>query len=72
MAFFLLNICKFDGCGNAFPSLSDLIRHIEDTHIDYDPKVIEQMERAQPASLPLSYVLRFMPDRGTQEDRLPK
>lgn len=33
MAVFLLNICKFNGCGITFPSLGDLIQHIEDTHI---------------------------------------
>ncbi|KAH8358527.1 hypothetical protein KR093_000701 [Drosophila rubida] len=62
MAVFLINICKFNGCFKTFPSLSDLISHIEDTHIDYDPKVVEQKELAQPASLPLSYVLRFISD----------
>uniref|UniRef100_A0A1B0FNR4 C2H2-type domain-containing protein n=1 Tax=Glossina morsitans morsitans TaxID=37546 RepID=A0A1B0FNR4_GLOMM len=71
MAFFLSNICNFDGCGIAFPSLSDLILHIEDTHINYDPKIIEQMERSQPASLPLSYVLRFMPDGARKETVCP-
>lgn len=29
----MLNICKFDDCGITFPSLADLILHIEDTHI---------------------------------------
>ena len=33
MAVFLLNICKFNGCGKEFQSLRDLIHHIEDTHI---------------------------------------
>lgn len=33
MAVFLINICKFNGCGITFPSLGDLIQHIEDTHI---------------------------------------
>ncbi|XP_055381023.1 homeobox protein 5 [Condylostylus longicornis] len=60
MAVFLLNICKFDGCGITFPTLMDLIEHIESTHIDYDPKVVEQKEQAQPTCLPLSYVLRFI------------
>ncbi|XP_075148022.1 uncharacterized protein LOC142222000 [Haematobia irritans] len=67
MAVFLLNICKFNGCGITFPSLGDLIQHIEDTHIDYDPKVVEQKEQAQPACLPLSYVLRFISDDARKE-----
>lgn len=33
MAVFMLNICKFNGCGITFPRLSDLIEHIEDVHI---------------------------------------
>lgn len=33
MAVFLLNNCKFQGCGRAFSSLADLIHHIEDSHI---------------------------------------
>ncbi|XP_030370548.1 serine-rich adhesin for platelets isoform X2 [Scaptodrosophila lebanonensis] len=67
MAVFLINICKFNGCGITFPSLSDLISHIECTHIDYDPKVVEQKEQAQPACLPLSYVLRFISDDARKE-----
>ncbi|XP_039970928.1 putative uncharacterized protein DDB_G0285119 isoform X2 [Bactrocera tryoni] len=67
MAVFLINICKFNGCGITFPSLGDLIQHIEDTHIDYDPKVVEQKEQAQPACLPLSYVLRFISEDARKE-----
>ncbi|GAB0090510.1 uncharacterized protein DMENIID0001_052460 [Sergentomyia squamirostris] len=67
MAVFLINICKFNGCGITFPSLGDLIQHIEDTHIDYDPKVIELKEQQQPACLPLSYVLRFITDAARKE-----
>jgi len=33
MAVFMVNICKFNGCGLTFPSLADLIQHIEDIHI---------------------------------------
>lgn len=33
MAVFMLNICKFNGCGLTFKSLGDLIQHIEETHI---------------------------------------
>ncbi|XP_017072840.1 serine/threonine-protein kinase DDB_G0283821 isoform X2 [Drosophila eugracilis] len=67
MAVFMINVCKYNGCGITFPSLSDLISHIEDTHIDYDPKVVEQKEQAQPACLPLSYVLRFITEENRKE-----
>ncbi|BFF92361.1 probable serine/threonine-protein kinase [Drosophila madeirensis] len=67
MAVFLINVCKYSGCGITFPSLGDLISHIEDTHIDYDPKVVEQKEQAQPACLPLSYVLRFVTEDNRKE-----
>lgn len=33
MAVFLLNTCKFNGCGMNFPTLQELIYHIEDTHL---------------------------------------
>ncbi|XP_023168465.2 putative uncharacterized protein DDB_G0285119 isoform X2 [Drosophila hydei] len=67
MAVFLINICKFNGCFKTFPSLNDLISHIEGTHIDYDPQVVEQKELAPPASLPLSYVLRYISDDARKE-----
>lgn len=37
------------------------------TILDYDPKVVEQKEQAQPACLPLSYVLRFISDDARKE-----
>ncbi|KAK6631656.1 hypothetical protein RUM44_006185 [Polyplax serrata] len=67
MAVFMINICKFNGCGLTFPGLGDLIQHIEDTHIDYDPIVVEQKEQAQPSCIPLSYVLRFFTDAARRE-----
>ncbi|XP_059621635.1 transcriptional activator GLI3 isoform X2 [Phlebotomus argentipes] len=67
MAVFLINICKFNGCGITFPNLYSLIQHIEDTHIDYDPKAIELKEQQQPPCLPLSYVLRFITDAARKE-----
>ncbi|KAL1140170.1 hypothetical protein AAG570_000102 [Ranatra chinensis] len=67
MAVFMLNICKFDNCGITFQSLGDLIQHIEDNHIDYDPHVIEEKEQEQPSCLPLSYVLRFFTDAARKE-----
>ncbi|KAF6203498.1 hypothetical protein GE061_001829 [Apolygus lucorum] len=62
MAVFLLNICKFNDCGLTFQNLVDLIQHIEDNHIDYDPAVIKEKEQQRPPCLPLSYVLRFFSD----------
>ncbi|XP_031631670.1 beclin-1-like protein A isoform X2 [Contarinia nasturtii] len=67
MAVFLINICKFNGCGIKFDSLGELITHIENIHIDYDPHVVEQKEQSQPACLPLSYVLRFITDAARKE-----
>ncbi|KAK4316228.1 hypothetical protein Pmani_012605 [Petrolisthes manimaculis] len=61
MAVFLLNHCKFNGCGLSFPNLLELIQHIEDTHIDTltDPAKEAVQETQQPSCLPLSSVLRF-------------
>uniref|UniRef100_A0A1B6BW75 C2H2-type domain-containing protein n=1 Tax=Clastoptera arizonana TaxID=38151 RepID=A0A1B6BW75_9HEMI len=67
MAVFMINICKFNGCGITFQTLGDLIQHIEDNHIDYDPQVIEQQEQQQPQCMPLSYVLRFYTDTARKE-----
>ncbi|KAL4228786.1 hypothetical protein ACF0H5_011826 [Mactra antiquata] len=58
MAVFLLNNCKFQGCGRAFSTLADLIHHIEDSHIDGDPKLLEKQEGQQPPHLALSYILK--------------
>lgn len=35
--------------------------------VDYDPQVVEQKELAPPASLPLSYVLRYISDDARKE-----
>ncbi|CAH2234378.1 juxtaposed with another zinc finger protein 1 [Pararge aegeria] len=67
MAVFMINICKFNGCGITFPRLSDLIEHIEDVHIDYDPAVVEQKEASQPSCIPLSYVLKFFTEASRRE-----
>ncbi|KAJ8718927.1 hypothetical protein PYW07_016483 [Mythimna separata] len=69
MAVFMINICKFNGCGITFPRLADLIEHIEDVHIDYDPAVIEQKEASQPACIPLSYVLKFFSEASRRENQ---
>ncbi|KAK7082868.1 Juxtaposed with another zinc finger protein 1 [Halocaridina rubra] len=57
MAVFLLNPCKFQGCDLSFPTLLELIQHIEDIHID--PVTEAAQERQKPHYLPLSSVLRF-------------
>ncbi|CAH3922697.1 juxtaposed with another zinc finger protein 1 isoform X1 [Pieris brassicae] len=67
MAVFMINICKFNGCGITFPRLADLIEHIEDVHIDYDPAVVEQKEASQPSCIPLSYVLKFFTEASRRE-----
>ncbi|XP_063844176.1 uncharacterized protein LOC135090919 [Scylla paramamosain] len=61
MAVFLVNHCKFNGCGLSFPNLLELIQHIEDTHIETitDPVKEAVQETQQPSCLPLSTVLRF-------------
>ncbi|XP_060070959.1 juxtaposed with another zinc finger protein 1-like isoform X1 [Ylistrum balloti] len=64
MAVFLLNNCRFQGCGLQFDTLGDLIQHIEDTHIDSDPQVLEKQETRQPSSLALSYILRCFTNEG--------
>ncbi|XP_018912682.1 juxtaposed with another zinc finger protein 1 isoform X2 [Bemisia tabaci] len=68
MAVFLINICKFNDCGLIFERLADLIQHIEDCHIDSDPKKIEEKEHQKPTCLPLSYVLRFYFDGSRKEN----
>ncbi|KAG5679722.1 hypothetical protein PVAND_009269 [Polypedilum vanderplanki] len=60
MAVFLLNICKFNKCGMEFGTLVDLIQHIEENHIDYDP--ISKTD-----CLPLSCVQRFITDATRKE-----
>ncbi|XP_063423188.1 juxtaposed with another zinc finger protein 1-like [Mytilus trossulus] len=62
MAVFLINECKYLGCGLEFQSLGDLIRHIEDTHIETDPSQLQNQELEQPQSLAPSYILRFYTD----------
>ncbi|XP_008548175.2 juxtaposed with another zinc finger protein 1 [Microplitis demolitor] len=67
MAVFMLNVCKFNACGLTFKSLGHLIQHIEETHIDYDPLVVEQFEQQQPQCIPLSYALRFLTDAAREK-----
>ncbi|XP_072820875.1 juxtaposed with another zinc finger protein 1 isoform X4 [Vicugna pacos] len=58
-ASFFSNTCRFGGCGLHFPTLADLIEHIEDNHIDTDPRVLEKQELQQPTYVALSYINRF-------------
>lgn len=67
MAVFLLNTCKFDGCGLAFPTLGSLIQHIENSHIETDPPPLEQQEGNQPSSLALSYILKYFSEAAKKE-----
>uniref|UniRef100_A0A8D0CY17 JAZF zinc finger 1a n=1 Tax=Sander lucioperca TaxID=283035 RepID=A0A8D0CY17_SANLU len=55
-ASFFSNSCRFGGCGLQFESLAELIVHIEDNHIDTDPRVLEKQEQQQPTYLALSYI----------------
>ncbi|XP_076338154.1 uncharacterized protein LOC143240122 [Tachypleus tridentatus] len=67
MAVFLMNVCKFNGCGLTFPTLRELIQHIEETHIDFDPHFIEKQELQPPSCLPISYILRVFTETGKKE-----
>uniref|UniRef100_A0A9L0J8J2 JAZF zinc finger 1 n=1 Tax=Equus asinus TaxID=9793 RepID=A0A9L0J8J2_EQUAS len=60
-ASFFSNTCRFGGCGLHFPTLADLIEHIEDNHIDTDPRVLEKQELQQPTYVALSYINRWLP-----------
>lgn len=67
MAVFLINNCKFNGCGLTFPTLRELILHIEDTHIDNDPRLLEKQELQPPSCLPVSCVLRVFTEGSRVE-----
>ncbi|XP_043549499.1 juxtaposed with another zinc finger protein 1-like [Chiloscyllium punctatum] len=66
-ASFFSNICNFGGCGLTFNTLAELIEHIEDTHIENDPKVLERQEQQQPSYIALSYINRFLTDAARRE-----
>ncbi|KAF6739692.1 Juxtaposed with another zinc finger protein 1 [Oryzias melastigma] len=66
-ASFFSNACRFTGCGLHFDSLCDLIVHIEDSHIDTDPCVLEKQEQQQPTYVALSYINRFMTDAARRD-----
>ncbi|KAG7275484.1 hypothetical protein CRUP_022736 [Coryphaenoides rupestris] len=71
-ASFFSNGCRFGGCGLQFESLAELIVHIEDNHIDTDPRVLEKQEQQQPTYLALSYINRFMTDAARREQETLK
>ncbi|KAM8827166.1 juxtaposed with another zinc finger protein 1b [Synchiropus picturatus] len=71
-ASFFSNACKFGGCGLHFDSLADLIVHIEDSHIDTDPRHLEKQEQQQPTYVALSYINRFMTDAARREHEAVK
>ncbi|MBN3317581.1 JAZF1 protein, partial [Atractosteus spatula] len=60
-ASFFSNTCRFGGCGLHFSTLAELIEHIEDNHIDTDPRVLEKQELQQPTYIALSYINRLSP-----------
>ncbi|XP_013864205.1 juxtaposed with another zinc finger protein 1b [Austrofundulus limnaeus] len=64
---FFSNACRFAGCGLHFDSLSELIVHIEDNHIDSDPCLLEKQEQQQPTYVALSYINRFWTDEARRE-----
>ncbi|XP_034144601.1 juxtaposed with another zinc finger protein 1b isoform X2 [Esox lucius] len=66
-ASFFSNICRFGGCGLHFESLAELIVHIEDNHIDTDPRQLEKQEQQQPTYIALSYINRFMTEAARRE-----
>uniref|UniRef100_A0A8D3AXV2 Juxtaposed with another zinc finger protein 1 n=2 Tax=Percomorphaceae TaxID=1489872 RepID=A0A8D3AXV2_SCOMX len=66
------NRLRFGGCGLQFESLAELIVHIEDNHIDTDPRVLEKQEQQQPTYLALSYINRFMTDAARREQETMK
>ncbi|KAI0223582.1 hypothetical protein LSAT2_025247 [Lamellibrachia satsuma] len=70
MAVFLVNWCKFRGCGLTFATLGELIQHIEEMHINSDPRALERQESQHPPSLPLSYILRVFTDAARKEKKL--
>ncbi|XP_068179250.1 juxtaposed with another zinc finger protein 1b isoform X2 [Antennarius striatus] len=55
-ASFFSNACRFGSCGLHFDSLAELIVHIEDNHIDTDPRLLEKQEQQQPTYVALSYI----------------
>ncbi|XP_051263737.1 juxtaposed with another zinc finger protein 1b [Dicentrarchus labrax] len=71
-ASFFSNVCRFGGCGLHFDSLAELIVHIEDNHIDTDPRLLEKQEQQQPTYVALSYINRFMTDAARREHEAVK
>ncbi|KAG7316863.1 hypothetical protein KOW79_019161 [Hemibagrus wyckioides] len=71
-ASFFSNACRFGGCGLHFDSLAELIAHIEDNHIDTDPRVLEKQELQQPTYVALSYINRFMTEAARREQENQK
>uniref|UniRef100_A0A8C4JZV4 JAZF zinc finger 1 n=1 Tax=Dromaius novaehollandiae TaxID=8790 RepID=A0A8C4JZV4_DRONO len=67
-ASFFSNACRFGGCGLHFPTLAELIEHIEDNHIDTDPRVLEKQELQQPTYVALSYINRMRQKLASLED----
>uniref|UniRef100_A0A8C6T0G0 JAZF zinc finger 1 n=1 Tax=Neogobius melanostomus TaxID=47308 RepID=A0A8C6T0G0_9GOBI len=72
-ASFFSNSCRFGSCGLNFDSLTELIVHIEDNHIDTDPRLLEKQEQQQPTYVALSYINKFTTEAARREhDALKK
>ncbi|KAI1280390.1 Juxtaposed with another zinc finger protein 1 [Halotydeus destructor] len=67
MAVFLVNVCKFNGCGITFPTLDLLIYHIESVHLDFDSGELDQENFQRPQCLPISYILRAFNGNNVRE-----
>lgn len=72
MAVFMINECKFSGCDRTYPTLGDLIYHIEETHIGenmyaipsenvsgFQSHAIALLRRIYPRKMALGFVERF-------------
>ncbi|XP_075587991.1 uncharacterized protein LOC124494279 isoform X2 [Dermatophagoides farinae] len=69
MAVFLTNICAFDSCGKKFASLPELIKHIEEHHIDVEAYDNAPTKPSYNNCMPVSCVLRMFSDRNDDSDQ---
>ena len=67
MSVFFLNTCKFNDCGKTFSTLQELIYHIEDTHLDFEPKNGETEFNKQTTCMPVSYIFRLFSSEYTSQ-----
>ncbi|OTF69935.1 hypothetical protein BLA29_003928 [Euroglyphus maynei] len=67
MAVFLSNVCTFNSCGIKFSSLTELIRHIEDHHLDVDT-FDNPAKPLYTNCMPVSCVLRIFSNQNDGND----